>query len=307
MARTNANPLFSILPAFSKVKRLPISLKQTARVLAILFGIAAPPCLAQGPVIPNFWDPHLRIDKPDLSGAGPVRILTSDDYPPFSMPGFDGTPTGFSVELARKACLRLQIVCTIQIRPFDTLLDDLSAKRGDVIITTPTVTEQLRGQFAVTRPYFKDPGRFIVRSGSVKSSGIEEPPSSSDVWSKKTIAVVSGSTHEIYLRTFFKTATIVPFADANLAQKALKSGETDFLFGSGTDMALWINGSDAGKCCVFFGAPYLESRYFGEGFTFIIRDGNDRLRQAFDYAFQQLWLEGAYAELYLRFFPVGPY
>ena len=59
-------------------------------------------------------------------------------------------------------------------------------------------------------------------------------------------------------------------------------------------------------CCEFAGGPYLESRFFGEGIGFIIRKDDETLRRAFDFALQQLWKEGKYAELYLRFFPGQP-
>ncbi|MGO4284323.1 transporter substrate-binding domain-containing protein [Bosea sp. TAB14] len=70
--------------------------------------------------IPNFWDPRIRLDRPEPGPPRVVRFLTDDDYPPFHFAGPDGALTGFSVELARAVCDKLGWTCTIQPRRFDT-------------------------------------------------------------------------------------------------------------------------------------------------------------------------------------------
>jgi polar amino acid transport system substrate-binding protein len=72
-------------------------------------------------------------------------------------------------------------------------------------------------------------------------------------------------------------------------------------------LALWIGGAESGDCCALTGGPYLESRYFGEGIGFILRAEDENLRRAFDHALFKLHETGKYAELYLRFFPIGPF
>src|SRR5215470_7185022 len=49
---------------------------------------------AQPPVmVPGFWDPRRRPERPDLSRITVIRFLTEIDYPPFNFPGPDGNPT----------------------------------------------------------------------------------------------------------------------------------------------------------------------------------------------------------------------
>jgi polar amino acid transport system substrate-binding protein len=256
---------------------------------------------AQGVSIPNFWDPRAQLERPDLGGGRTVRFLVDDDFPPLHFPGLDGTPTGFSVELARAACERLTLTCTIQVRRFDTLLDALSEKQGDVVAAAIPLNAALRQRFAVTAPYFKIPARFAVRKDR------NQPAPEPKVFQGKTIGVVGGTAHEAFAKAFMAPATLKPYPDLLAAQAALKAGEIDYLFADGLGLALWTGGEDAGGCCGFIGGPYLESRFFGEGIGFIARKEDESLRRAFDYALQQLWKEGKYAELYLRFFPVSPY
>src|SRR5271167_3961503 len=82
-------------------------------------------------VVPGFWDPRRRPERPDLSRIQTIRFLTDVDYPPFNYTGSDGNPAGFNVDLARLICDEIKITCTIQARPFGTLLDALNENRGD--------------------------------------------------------------------------------------------------------------------------------------------------------------------------------
>ena len=265
-----------------------------------LVGLAGPG-LAQEVAIPNLWDPRARQERPDLSGLRTVRFLTEDDFPPLHFTGPDGAPTGFAVELARAACERLSIACTIQARRFDTLADALAEGRGDVIAAAMPITTTLRSRFSVTLPYFRFPGRFAARAD--KGQPVPDPRSLDG----RSVAVVLGTAHEAYLRTFFTRAAVRGFPDLAAAQASLRRGEIDYVFGDGLGLALWIGGTDAAGCCGLIGGPYLESRFFGEGIGFVVRKEDENLRRAFDHALQRLWDEGKYAELYLRFFPVSPF
>ena len=265
-----------------------------------LVGLAGPG-LAQEVAIPNLWDPRARQERPDLSGLRTVRFLTEDDFPPLHFTGPDGAPTGFAVELARAACELLSIACTIQARRFDTLADALAEGRGDVIAAAMPIMTALRSRFSVTLPYFRFPGRFAARAD--KGQPVPDPRSLDG----RSVAVVLGTAHEAYLRTFFTRAAVRGFPDLAAAQASLRRGEIDYVFGDGLGLALWIGGTDAAGCCGLIGGPYLESRFFGEGIGFVVRKEDENLRRAFDHALQRLWDEGKYAELYLRFFPVSPF
>ncbi len=116
--------VISILACFlCKIK--PFGWRGGAALLVAVIGNYAG-AHAQGVAIPNFWDPRAQLERPDLTGIRTVRFLVDDDFPPLHFAGLDGNPTGFSVELARSACERLALTCTIQVRRFVTLLDSLA-------------------------------------------------------------------------------------------------------------------------------------------------------------------------------------
>jgi polar amino acid transport system substrate-binding protein len=250
--------------------------------------------------IPSFWEPALHLDKPDLGGMKIIRFLTDDDYPPMNFQSEDGKLAGFNVDLARALCEALNLACTVQARRWDTLLDALKEGRGDAVIASLRVTPQLRSQFAFTTPYLRTPARFVGTAGSRL-----EP--SAETLAGKKIAVVEGSSHEVFLRTFFPKANVLALPDMGAVRTALIDKQVDALFADGLTMAVWLNSAEAGDCCAFLGGPYLESRFFGEGVAIALRPGETVLRRALDYALQRVAEKGTYGELYLRYFPVGFY
>ena len=268
--------------------------------LVLALAAAVSPARAQDVFIPQFWEPSLRLDKPDVSGLRVIRFLTDDDYPPMNFQTDDGKLAGFNVDLARALCDVLNVACTVQARRWDTLLDALRESRGDAVIASIRSTPQLRGEFAFTAPYLRTPARFVARSDSM----VQPSP---ETLAGRSVAVVGGSAHEAYLKTFFPKALPKPYSDLAQAREALLSKEADLLFADGLTMAVWLNGSEAGECCGFAGGPYTESRFFGEGVSIVLRRDEPALRKALDYALKRVAEKGIYAELYLRYFPVGFY
>jgi polar amino acid transport system substrate-binding protein len=273
-------------------------------VMALLFVGTDAARSQEGPVtgvaIPNFWNPRSRGERIEAPQTGrAIRFLTDDEFPPLHFAGPDGTPTGFVVELARAVCERLSIACTVQARRFDTLLDALADRQGDVVAAAIPLTPTLRSRFLATRPYFRWPARFAARS--------DRPAPSAQALAGRSVAVLTGSAHAAYLKAFFPEAQAREFTDLSAAQGALRRGEAEYLFADGLNLALWVGGIEAGGCCALVGGSYLENRYFGEGIGLVTRQEDAALSRALDDALQRVWDEGKYAELYLRFFPISPF
>ncbi len=260
-------------------------------------GVAQPRAV----VVPGFWDPRRRPERPDLSRIGTIRFLTELDYPPFDYPGADGNPAGFNVDLARLICDEIKVSCTIQARPFASLLDALNEGRGDAVIASIAPTPETRSRADFTDPYYRTPARFVARIDSPIGDVLPERLEG------KKIAVIAGTAHEAYLKAMFTEAEVRPYPNAEAAREALRNKEVDLLFGDGISLAFWLNGTESGGCCAFRGGPFLESRYFGEGIGIAVRRGNDLLRLAMNWALFQIWEKGSYTDLWLRYFPISPF
>ena len=260
---------------------------------------AGPGVAAQ--VVPGFWDPRRRPDRPDMSRLGVIRFMTETDYPPFNYAGPDGNPVGFNVDLARLLCEEIKAQCTIQMRRFDTMLDAIASNRGDALIASIAVTPQISARVDFSDPYYRSPARFVARRAEVM------PEIRPENLEGKSVGALAGSSFEAYLRAMFTGALLKPFADEDSMRQALRRGEVDFIFGDGVSLALWINGTDSGDCCAFSGGPFVESRYFGEGIGIAVKKGNDGLRQALNWALFRVWEKGRFTDLWLRYFSVSPF
>ena len=250
---------------------------------------------------PGFWDPKRRPERPDLSRLSQIRFMTETDYPPFNYAGADGNPVGFNVELARLICEELKVACTIQMRRFDSLVQDLNENRGDAVIASIVVTGETRKVMDFTDPYYRVPARFVTARNLAAPNLIPE-----QIEGKK-VGVVGGSAHEAYLKTLFTEAQPVAYLTADAARDALRRGEIDYVFGDGIALSFWLNGTDSENCCAFAGGPFFEGRYFGEGVGIAVRKGNDTIRQGLNWALYRLWEKGRFADLWLRYFPVNPF
>lgn len=261
---------------------------------------ATPPMPAS--FIPSFWDPARRPQRPDTSGLHIVRFLTEDDYPPFDFLTPEGALTGFNVDLARAICDELKVACTIQARRWDNLLDALDQNQGDAIVASLAINARNSARVAFTAPYYVTPGRFVAKAAAMPA-GAPTPES----LAARKVAVVGKSAHEAYMRLFFPRTELAAYETVEAARAALAAGDVDALFADAIGSAVWLNGASSAHCCAFFGGPFLDRSFFGEGVGIATAKANAPLRRALDYALAELARRGVYAELYLKYFPIGPF
>ncbi len=277
----------------------------TTTALAVLLLLPSGAAKAQAQpaasyVVPNYWDPNVRVERPDLGPPRVIRFLTDDDFPPMHFATPEGGVTGFSVELARAVCEKLVLSCTIQARRFDTLLDSLAEGRGDVLAAAIPVTGELRSRFAASQTYHRSPARLLTTRGNARAD-LEL-----GALRGTRVAVVAGTAHEAFLERLAPFIQRRTAPDLQAALALLRSGDAEYIFGDGVALALTIAGR-GGSEFAFAGGPYLEARYFGEGVGFLLRRDDLALKRAIDYALQGLWDDGTYARLFIRFFPVSPF
>lgn len=254
-----------------------------------------------GQMTPSFWDPNKMPEKPDLASIRQIRFLTEDDYPPFNFQGPDSQLAGFNVDLARAICAELAVPCTIQRRSWDLLIPSLDDNSGDAVIASLAINDDTRKQVDFTAPYFQAPGRFVLRKDSLLKD--IAPATLGD----RSVSVVAGSRHEAFLTAFYPKLTRVTFETPALARTAVKAGRVQMHFGDATTLSYWLNGSEAGGCCEFRGGAFTDPRFFGDGVGVAVKKGNAALRRALDYALARLARRGVYGELYLKYFPIGPF
>jgi len=284
------------------MKLRSIALAALAMALSAALFAPASPARAQS-AAPMFWDIKERLPKPDLSGLTRLRFLTTSDFPPFNYLDRDGRLSGFHVDLVRAICAELGIAdkCEIQAVPWEQIEDALDRGRGEAIVAGIAITKDTRAKYVFSRPYLQFPARFMM----AKTRAATEP-----MYQKvdgERIGVIAGSGHERMLREYFPGAKVVTYTRQEWMYGDLKAGKIDGAFGDGMRFAFWLAGADASGCCRFAGGPYLAPEYLGVGLAIATKNADATLASAFDYALQQIALKGRFAELYLRYFPVGFY
>jgi polar amino acid transport system substrate-binding protein len=297
---------------FSGISRRIAPVVAVSQALVATLWISCAPATAQAPaaevhppstptvVIPNFWDPRSRIERPPVGAVQAIRFITTDDFPPFNFLDENGRLTGFNVDLARAICTELGIRCTIQAREWEELADRIADGTADAAIAGVAITAENRATLDFSDVYMRAPARFVVRKDETK---LDMTP---DGLRGMTLAVVARTAHEAYLAAMFPEVGRRLYPDADAARAAVKNGEADAHFGDGMQLSFWLESEAAEGCCAFAGGPYLESRFFGQGYAVAIAKApNTDLRRAINAALQAIYEKGVFAELYLRYFPVG--
>lgn len=264
---------------------------------------AVTPMRAAEPQAPVFWDSKEPLPKPDLAAMPRLRFLTTTDFPPFNFLDAQGRLSGFHVDLARALCAELGLAakCEIQALPWDELDEALQKGEGEAVLAGIAVTPQAREKYAFSRAYLQFPARFVMTKGRA----VGEPLYST--LKGRRVGVLAGSAHERMLRDEFDGLRAVPYEKPEELRADLRAGNIDAVFGDGMKLSFWLDSADSAGCCRFAGGPYLAPEYFGSGMAIAVKPKDAALAAAFDYALQQISVKGTFAELYLRYFPVGFY
>jgi polar amino acid transport system substrate-binding protein len=248
-------------------------------------------------VVPNFWDPRARLERPSASEIGAIRFLVTDDFPPFAFRDHRGALIGFDIDLAQAICSVLRVQCAIQVRPFDTLVEGLKDGTGNAVLAGFDPERAGAAGLISTQSYLKIPGRFVTAMGNdLNPAG--NPP-------ERFVGVVCGSAHAAYLRRYFPDLHLACYTAPAVALAELKAGVLAAVFGDAISLSFWLHGASSEDCCRFSGGAYLDDSYFGSGLSIVMKAEDRTLKSALDYALREVYRSGTYEELYLRYFPVG--
>ncbi len=230
-----------------------------------------------------------------------LRFVTEGDFPPFNFYDEEGQLTGFNVDLARSICLEARAACDVQVKPWDELLLALRRGEADAAIAGHRVTAKAVEQVDFSMPYLFTPGRFAARRTAPKREMTPEGLEG------QRIAVIRGSAHEAFLKTFFRDSRIEVHPSSDSAREALTDGKIDYLFDDGISLSFWINGTLSNQCCEFRGGPYLEAKFFGDGIAVAVKKNDRQMKELIDRSIANLRESGRFEELVGRYFPYRIY
>jgi polar amino acid transport system substrate-binding protein len=254
---------------------------------------------ARNMIVPDSWQGDALRPKPDLTTLQRIRFVTDSDYPPFHYYDEVGALTGFNVDLAKAICEVLEVQCEIEPTNWSDLIPTLDRGEADAAIASIRITAASLKEADFTSRYYATPARFAARKDS---DMLDIRP---ETVRGLKIGVQKGTGHEAYLKQYFRDGAIAAFDNAEDAQKALKDGAIDLIFGDGIGLTFWLNGAESEGCCEFRGGPYLDAHFFGEGVGIAVKKGNRDMAEILTYGLEQVHASGRYEELFLRYFPMS--
>ena len=230
-----------------------------------------------------------------------VRFVTESDYPPFNFYDEDGILAGFNVDVARAICQELDTACDIKVKPWGELFLTLQRGEADAVIAGHTVTPQALAKVDFTDRYFHTPGRFASRRAAKK---VDMTPEGLE---GKSIGVAKGTSHEAFVKTFFRSSAVKVFENAEQTRDALMRDQIYFIFGDGISLAFWLHGTSSRLCCEMRGGPFLEPKFFGDGIAIAVPKTDQEIKTLINGALTRLRGTFGAAEPGERHFPIKIY
>ena len=288
-----------IIP-YCKSRRIaaPLWLAACALALATVWSVGEA-AQVRNDIVPDAWQGDALRPRPNMQGLEKLRFVTDSDYPPFHYFDEVGALTGFNADLAKAMCEALEVECEVKDVDWSDIFITLERGEADAAIASIRISAESLARADFTTRYYATPARFAAQ----KTNDLKDIRP--ETLQGKKVGVAKGTGHEAYLKMFFPNAAIASFDSADDAQKALKSGAIDFVFGDGIGLIFWLNGMTSEGCCEFRGGPYLDNKFFGEGVGIAVKKGNRQLVEVLNYALEQVHASGRYEELFLRYFPMS--
>lgn len=222
-----------------------------------------------------------------------ISVGTMGDAKPYTFTTADGNFTGFDIELFRDVAKRMgfgpeQVVFTGQ--DFAALLPSVANGRFDVAVAAIGTTEKRKQTVDFSDGYL---------AGYLSVLTSDPAITSADALKGKRLGVVQGTLQEIYAQKNFSSADLVKFPDNNSAIAALNNGTVDAHF-----LDYEAAKDYSGRYSQLKIAVNIPS--FDAPAGFVVRKGNDALRQGFNKALHDAMQDGTWKTLYQKWFPGSP-
>ncbi|MER9370334.1 ABC transporter substrate-binding protein [Mesorhizobium sp. M0618] len=228
-----------------------------------------------------------------LIDAKVISVGTMGDAKPYAFTQADGTFTGFDIELFRNVASRLgfkpdQVIFTGQ--EFSALMPSVANERFDVAVAAIGTTEARKKTVDFSDGYL---------AGYLSVLTADKAITSAEGLKGKRLGVVQGTLQEIYAAKNFVGTDLVKFPDNNSAVSALNNGTVaaHFLdYEAAKDYGVRYPNLKVAVNIPSFDAPA----------GFVLRKGNDKLRNALNSALHAAMQDGTWKTLYEKWFPGSP-
>ena len=264
--------------------------------MKIVFGALLTALLLGGPVLGQDLDGTLK----KIKTSGTFTIGYREAAPPFSFPGPDKRPVGYSIDLCMHVASAIQKQLGIDNLKLDWVpvtaenrIDMVAQGKVDIECgtTTASLSRQERVDFSLMT--FVDGGSLLTAAGT-NWRGLAD-------LTDKRIAVIPGTTTEKALNDFLKkefiTVKVVPVKDHLEGLAAVEKGLADaFASDRGTLIGIAITSKDPKR----FALANVVFSY--EPYGLMVRRNDAAFRLAVNRALAGLYRSGGFVPIYERWF-----
>ena len=264
--------------------------------MKIVFGALLTALLLGGPVLSQDLDGTLK----KIKTSGTFTIGYREAAPPFSFPGPDKRPVGYSIDLCMHVASAIQKQLGIDNLKLDWVpvtaenrIDMVAQGKVDIECgtTTASLSRQERVDFSLMT--FVDGGSLLTAAGT-NWRGLAD-------LTDKRIAVIPGTTTEKALNDFLKkefiTVKVVPVKDHLEGLAAVEKGLADaFASDRGTLIGIAITSKDPKR----FALANVVFSY--EPYGLMVRRNDAAFRLAVNRALAGLYRSGGFVPIYERWF-----
>jgi len=229
--------------------------------------------------------------------AGPIRIGTLANYPPFEYSSAGGDPKGMEIELGNRYCAIAKLDCEWVTLPFTQLIPALLDHKIDAVLAQLSVTATRETEVSFTEPVTYNS---VVVLGP-KGSAITDDP---ETMRGKTIGVGADSVEAAWAQAHLKgIATIKLYDDGARQLQDLQAHAIDATILD--QPAAYDFLRRGGKAdFTFLGRPLNDPMILGAGNTAIaLRKDDPKLRDAFNAAIDAVRSDGSFEKVSAMYFP----
>lgn len=238
--------------------------------------------------------PAISADNPyGLIDPKFISVGTMGDSKPYAFSTANGEFTGFDIELFLNVAERMgfkkdQVIFTGQ--EFSALMPSVANGRFDVAVAAIGTTEKRKQTVDFSDGYLAGYLSVLTPEAAITDAAALKG---------KRLGVVQGTLQEIYAQKNFTGTDLVKFPDNNSAVAALNNGTIDahFLdYEAAKDYSARYPALKVAINIPSFDAPA----------GFVVRKGNDALREGLNKALHAAMQDGTWKKLYEKWFPGSP-
>ncbi len=226
-----------------------------------------------------------------MAYAEQLRVGVDTAFVPFEFKGKDGKYTGFDVELWDAIAKRLNLDYELIPMDFNGLIPGLTTGNLDVVLAAIFIKSSREKAIDFSHPYFRAGLKVMVRSENSDIRGPEDLKG-------KVVAVKTGTATVDYVNTL-GAKKIVKFPNIDQAYLEVVTGGADAAMHDTPNVLYYIKTAGQGRVKAV--GPDVKAAFYGIGF----QQGSE-LRDKVNVALLEMMEDGAYDELYKKWFGAAP-